>query len=259
MRGRAGALDKAPWTEVEPPYGPIETQFLRQLVLGECVAPFRLLDTVTAVIPLEGSRLLDAAAAGNAGYRHLAAWLRDAEAKWASISNKGQDGRPSLSLQGRIDYMRNLSCQAGPASIRVLYTKAGTRLSAATILGGDALIDHKAYWAPVRSQDEARYITAVLNSAAVLAKVTDLQPHGQKDKRDFDNLVWTLPIPAYDPDESLHRDLAAAGARAEEVAASVDLSGANHFTAKRRAIREALDADGIAAEIEALVEALLPP
>lgn len=32
-----------------------------------------------------------------------------------------------------------------------------------------------------------------------------------------------------------------------------------HFTGKRRAIREALVADGVAAEIEALVDALLPP
>jgi hypothetical protein len=99
----------------------------------------------------------------------------------------------------------------------------------------------------------------LINSAAVLAKVTDLQPHGQRDKRDFDNLVWTLPIPDYDETDPLHRDLAAAANRAEIVAAGVDLTVAHHFTAKRRAIRAALVADGIAAEMEALVDALLPP
>ncbi len=93
----------------------------------------------------------------------------------------------------------------------------------------------------------------------MLAKVTDLQPHGQRDKRDFDNLVWTLPIPEYDPAEPLHRDLAAAAAPAVAVAAAVPLTEAQHFTAKRRAIRAALAADGIAAEIEAMVDALLPP
>ena len=118
-------------------------------------------------------------------------------------------------------------------------------------------MDHKAYWAPARSPEEAAYLVAVINSAAVLAKVTDLQPHGQKDKRDFDNLVWTLPIPEYDPADALHRDLAAAAGRAEAVAAAVPLAG--HFTQKRRAIRAALAADGVAAEMEALVDALLPP
>ena len=58
MRGRTGNLDKAPWTKVEPPHGPVELQFLRQVALGETIAPFRLLEPVTAVIPLDGETLL---------------------------------------------------------------------------------------------------------------------------------------------------------------------------------------------------------
>ena len=57
----------------------------------------------------------------------------------------------------------------------------------------------------------------------------------------------------------MHRDLAAAAIRAEKVAASVPLTDTQHFTAKRRAIRDALAKDGVAAEIEALADALLPP
>lgn len=115
------------------------------------------------------------------------------------------------------------------------------------------------YWASVRSPNEAAYLVAVINSAAILAKVTDLQPHGQRDRRHFDNLVWTLPIPEYDDTDPLHRDLAAAAARAEAVAAAVELTDTQHFVAKRRAIRAALIADGVAAEMEAMVDALLPP
>jgi hypothetical protein len=229
------------------------------VTLGETITPFRLLATVTGVIPLEGSKLLDAAAASDAGYRHLAAWLRDAEAKWAEHCNKKSNGQPRMTLLAQIDHMRKLSNQTGPPAIRVLYTKAGTRLSAAGIAATDALVDHKAYWAFAHSPDEARYLMAVINSSAVLAKITDLQSHGQRDKRDFDNLVWTLPIPEYDDTDLLHRDLAAAAAHAEKVAAAVELTDAQHFTAKRRAIRAALVADGVAAEMEALVDALLPP
>jgi hypothetical protein len=259
MRGRAGRLDKAPWTQVEPPRGPVELEFLRQLVLGETIAPFRLLEPVTAVIPLNGPAVLDSAAASEAGHRHLAAWLRDAEAKWAAHSNKGADGLPRMTLRAQINHLRKLSAQAGQAAIRVVYNKAGTRLSAASIAASDALVDTKAYWAPARSPAEAAYLVAVINSTAVLAKVTDLQPHGQRDKRDFDNLVWTLPIPEYDEADPLHRDLAAAAAHAETIAARVELTETQHFTAKRRAIRDALTTDGVAAEIETLVDALLPP
>jgi SAM-dependent methyltransferase len=259
MRGRAGPLDKRPWTTVEPPRGPVEVEFLRQVVLGETIAPFRLLDTVTAVIPLSGAKLLDAAAASDAGYRYLAAWLRDAEAKWAAQCNKDADGKPRMTLSQQIDHMRKLSCQAGSPSIRVFYTASGTRLSAVRAASNDSVVEHKAYWATARSEAEAGYLVAVINSAAALAKIVDLQSHGQRDKRDFDNLVWTLPIPEYDENDPLHRDLVAAAAHAEMVAAGVDLTASQHFTAKRRAIRAALTADGVAAEMEALVDALLPP
>ena len=50
--------------------------------------------------------------------------------------------------------------------------------------------------------------------------------------------------------------LAKAAERAEEVAAAVALPD-GHFTTKRRAVRSALAADGVAQEIETLVGALL--
>ncbi len=258
VRGRAGRLDKAPWTGVEPPRGPVESLFLRPLALGESVAPFRMLDTVQSVIPADGGRLLDAAAAEDEGHRHLAAWLRDVEAKWAAHSNTRSDGTPRMTVTQRINHMRGLSIQLAGTPIRVIYTASGTRLSAAVCLLEAIIVEHKAYWAPARSQDEARYLVAILNSAAVLSKIVDLQSHGQRDKRDLDNLVWTLPIPSFDPIDPLHRDLAAAAARAETVAARVELVTAAHFTAQRRAIRAALLEDGVAQEIEALVDALLP-
>lgn len=219
-----------------------------------------MLDTVTAVIPMTDAGVSDASAARAAGHRHLAKWLADVETKWAEHANKAADGSTRMTLSAQIDHLRKLSGQSLPAEFgRVLYTKAGTRLSAATLRETDSIVDHKAYWSAARSPQEAAYLTAIINSAAVLAKITDLQSHGQRDKRDFDNLVWTLPIPEYDDADPLHRDLAAAAAQAEVVAAAVPLRASQHFTAKRRAIRQALAEDGIAAEIEALVDALLPP
>jgi hypothetical protein len=244
---------------VEPPRGPVEAQFLRQLILGESVAPFRMLEPVTAVIPLYHGRVLNSQTARDEGQHHLAAWLAEVEAKWAANANQRADGEPRMTLAAQIDHMRKLSSQfANAGTSRVLYTKAGTRLSAASLRIDDAVVDHKAYWATARSDEEAAYLLAILNSAAALAKITDLQSHGQRDKRDFDNLVWTLPIPEYSETEPLHRDLAVAARRAEMVAALVPLTDTQHFTAKRGAIRAALAEDGVAGEIEALVEALLP-
>jgi hypothetical protein len=73
VRGRQGPIDKHPWRLVPPPVGPVEVQFLRPLLLGESVAPFRLLETALAVVPVDGQAVLDAEAAAGLGYRHLAA------------------------------------------------------------------------------------------------------------------------------------------------------------------------------------------
>jgi hypothetical protein len=109
MQGRAGRLDKQPWTTVEPPRGPVEAEFLRPLALGESVAPFRMLDTVTAVIPLDGRNMLNAATARAKGHRHLSEWMADVEAKWAAHANKNADGHLRMTLSARLDHMRTLS------------------------------------------------------------------------------------------------------------------------------------------------------
>src|SRR5215211_1288826 len=71
----------------------------------------------------------------------------------------------------------------------------------------------------------------------------DLQPRGWRDPRDFDNLVWQLPIPEYDGGHPLHCRLAAAGTEAERIAAMVALPEGD-YRRKRRVIRDALAATG---------------
>lgn len=258
LKGRVGNLDKRPWTGVEPPEGPVEREFVRRIALGESVAPYRLLDLATGVVPLEDGAILTAASADARGHRGLAAWLRDAETKWNEHSRRNPDGSPRVSLAQSVDHHQKLSRQSLRSPIRVLYPASGTRLCAGWLEDDDVIVEHQAYWLAAKSLEEAAYVVAILNSAIVLERVKDLQPVGQRDPRHFDNLVWTLPIPEFDPAEALHVDLAAASLHAASVAARVELPDV-HFTAKRRLIREALTEDGVAQSIERLVDALLPP
>jgi len=196
-------------------------------------------------------------AAANAGHRHLAAWLRDTEAKWIARCSKGADGTPRMTLTQQLDHMRKLSAQLSATGVKVVYTKAGTLLGAAVLDDPRVVVDHKAYWAAARDMEEAHYLIAILNSATVLNRVIPMQSRGWRDPRDFDNLVWELPIPEYDRRQALHVDLAEAAARAETVAAAVALQEGAHFMRQRRAIRDALAEDGIAATIDGLVNRLL--
>jgi hypothetical protein len=138
-----------------------------------------------------------------------------------------------------------------------VYTKAATLLSAAVLDDPSVIVDHKAYWTVARTIEEARYLTAIVNSGTVLARIIPMQPRGWRDPRDFDNLVWELPIPEFDRRQALHRELADAASEAEPVAAAVPLHEGSHFMRQRRAIRDALAEDGIAATIDALVARLL--
>lgn len=259
VRGRVGNLDKRPWSAVEPPEGPVERTFLRRIALGESVAPYRVLGYLTGVVPMEGETILTAASAHAHDHRGLAAWLRDTEAKWNEHSNKGADGSPRVTLAQSLNHLQKLSAQAVRSPVRVIYPASGTRLSACWLVDDDVIVDKDAYWAAANSLEEAAYVVAILNTAIVLERVKDLQPVGQRDPRHFDNLVWTLPIPEFDAAEPLHMDLAAAAQRAADVAARVELPDDAHFTTKRRLIRNALGADGVAETIERLVDALLPP
>ncbi|MGH6917636.1 MAG: N-6 DNA methylase, partial [Geminicoccaceae bacterium] len=256
LRGRQGPMDKQPWRLVPPPAGPVEVQFLRPLLLGESVAPFRMLDTALAVIPVQGRTVLDADAAASAGHRHLAAWLRDIEAKWSAHASRRADGAPRMTLQQQIDHMRKLSRQLTVSGPKVAYTASGTLLSAAVVEDPSVVIEHAVYWASIRSLGEARYLCAIINSDTALQRVIPMQARGWRDPRHFDNLVWELPIPEFDGSLEVHRQLAAAGAEAEATAAAVVLPQGD-YRRKRRAIRNALASTGLAARMEALVARLL--
>jgi hypothetical protein len=69
--------------------------------------------------------------------------------------------------------------------------------------------------------------------------------------------VWELPIPEFDSRHPLHRQLCDATVEAERVADLVELRQGAYFTTRRRAIRDALAENGIAAVIDALVTRLL--
>jgi hypothetical protein len=230
---------------------------LRTVLLGESIAPFRLLTTALAVIPAADGALLDPAGAATAGHRHLSAWLRDIDAKWRAHCGKRADGTPRMTLGQQLDHMRKLSMQLSATGLKVVYTGSGTLLSAVALDDPRLLVEHAAYWAAARNLEEARYLTAVLNSQTVLARVIPMQPRGWRDPRHFDNLVWELPVPEYDRRQAVHRELAVAAAEAERIAAIVPLREGAHFMRQRRAIRDALTEDGIAATIDALVARLL--
>ena len=137
-----------------------------------------------------------------------------------------------------------------------MYTKAGTNLAAAVVRDETAIIDHTLYWTAAESPEEARYLCGILNSEILRAGVEQYQSQGQWGARHFDKYVFNLPIPRFDGNNPLHRELARVARTAEEVAETVSGEEGEYFTRTRRRVRSVLTEHGIAAELELLTERL---
>lgn len=251
---RRNSLEKRPWSELPALEYKVESQFLRPVLLGESILPYRLFQTFEGVVPvLETGTVLTGAKAADQGYTNLAAWETAAETAWNAT---GKQSRP---FDQQINYIGQLSAQFPIAPLRVVYAKAGSQPAAMVLRDEHAVIDHKLYWSAPASADEAQYLAAILNSEAARSRAEKYQSRGQFGARDFDKVMFNLPIPIFDRRQALHRDLAVAGAVAEAAAAMVELKEGEKFQRARKRVRDALIEDGIAVEIEKLVEKLLGP
>ena len=162
-----------------------------------------------------------------------------------------------MTLTARWNFQRGLSNQFPISELRVVYAASGTLPAALILRDPSAIIEHKLYWAEIETYDEAAYLTAILNSEVTRARAERYQSRGQFGARDFDKVIWNLPIPRFDPKIKLHVALADAGARAETAAQLVELVEGEKFQRARKRVRDSLIELGLAAEIDALVEKLL--
>lgn len=252
VASRRGAQDKRPWRDLPGLEHAVEREFLHPVLLGESIVPFRVLKPFEGVVPITPQAvLLDAAGAANRGFSGLSAWMRDAEFTWR------EHGRSAMTLTERWDYHRGLAAQFPIPPLRVLFTASGTHPAACVCRDQTAVIEHKLYWGAVRTEDEGHYLSAILGCEATRQRVEHLQSRGQFGARDFDKVMFTLPIPRFDAARETHAALAAAGAEAERFVAAMDLDPVAPFQRTRGQVRAALRDAGIADRIDVLVGQLL--
>jgi hypothetical protein len=251
VTSRRSGQEKKPWKNLPGIENKIEAEFLRPVLLGESILPCRLFRPFEAVVPVtDKGEVLDAEAAANRGFEGLHGWMRKAERVWNAR-------RPSdMSLVQQFDYYGKLVAQFPLAPLRVVYAASGTN-PAACILKEPTVIEHKLYWTSFQSLLEAAYLTAILNSETARSRVESLQSKGQWGARDFDKVMFNLPIPRFDPSDRLHNAIAEAAREAQSIAAAVALPENTKFQRARGLIRAALKDAGVAQKIDILVVQLL--
>jgi predicted RNA methylase len=250
---RRSSLEKEPWKSLPSIENRIESEYLRPVLLGESILPYRVFRPFEGVVPVtERGEVLDAAGAAGRGLDGLHGWMQRAEAMWTANANSLK-----LTLVGRWNYHNELGAQFPIAPLRVVYAKAGTQPAACLLREARGVVDHMLYWTTPADEAEGRYLTAILNSETARARAEQYQPRGQFGARHFDKVIFNLPIPRFDPKDELHLALANAAAQAEEAAANVVLPDGVKFQRARGLVRTALTEAKVSQKINDLVAKLL--
>ena len=127
-------------------------------------------------------------------------------------------------------------------------------------------MDRTLYQTVCQSEDEARYVLALINSNALAAATAPFMPKGLYGPRHFEKHGWKLPIPRYDAGDPLHVRLSELGATAEKecqaLVANSDIMSKPAGDAQSRAARKLLRHEwqpnsATAQEIETAVARLL--
>jgi len=251
VQSRRSSTEKPPWKSLPDMKGVVEAEFVRPVLLGESILPYRVLPAREAVLPLEGDELLDVEHPHLGLYPGLDEWCHTAENLWNTHRKSEQ-----LSLSDRLDFRRGMSDQIPGTSLRVVYGKAGMHVAAAIVDTPSAIIDHKLYWATVTTRAEGWYLCAILNNPELTQLVRPLMSYG-KDERDVDKHVWKLPIPLYDPADPMHQRLSQLGRQEAELIAGLEIDEDGNFVTLRQHIRDVLAATSSAEEVNQIVMELL--
>ncbi|RIJ60534.1 SAM-dependent DNA methyltransferase [Clavibacter phaseoli] len=243
--------EKVPWKNLQSVEGPIEKEFLREVLLGSSVVPYRVVWPHCAVLPV-----------GETGVLTLSQMVSKPllKARWESISalwDLKKTPSTKLSLLERLDFRNGLTRQLPTAPHRVLYTASGNRIAALYTNDTSYLVEHKLYWLSVESSDEGHYLAAILNSDAVAEAVEKRQSRGLFGTRDIDLLPWRLAIPAFDPSNELHARISGFGFEAETKVAELEVLLGEGFQSMRGRIRKLLAEDGVWGDINTAVEEVL--
>lgn len=251
VRSARSNMENPPWKDLPALEGVVESEFIRSVLLGETLLPYRILPAKKAVLPLDGSTLMTGAGSRLDYYFGLAEWWRKAEVIWEAHRSSAR-----LTLAEQLDFRHKLTAQLPAPPLRLAYCASGMHVAAAIVDDPTAVIEHALYYCAIDSRAEGHYLSAILNSPALTTLARPLMSYS-KDERHIDKHVWKLPIPRYDDADRAHRRLAELGQDQCQFVAGLDLEEGRSFVTLRRRVRAALADHPATQEIEAAVTEML--
>ncbi len=263
--------------------GVVHNDHLFDVYLGESISPYVALDPLKAALPVHRPTMTMPLSHDDCeGNKHGACQLEVAELhstmqrRWNNATDMFREAHKDRGITELIDNLNHLNkltsqleylqeAIAGCGATRIAYTTSG-RPTATIIRDNYAMLDTKLYQTACQSDDEAYYLTALLNSDALMAAAETFMSKGLYGARDFHKHAWKLPIPRYDASEPLHVRLSELGKTAEQectaIIANSDIMSKPAGDAQSREARKLLRHEWqpnseVSQDIEAAVAELL--
>jgi methylase of polypeptide subunit release factors len=228
---------KEPWRSVRLA-DLVERDFIFATMTGKFVLPFKpQFQPVVLPLKIDGEKLtiLTSEDLRKDGKLKMANWLAAAENAW----KKNATATSLRNFPRAMDYMNyhnKLVLQKQDLKYYVVYTASGSHIAAAVvdrkkipdfevgrikISPSGFVADVKTFWFGTNDVEEAHYLAAILNSDVLDQKIKPYQSKGKFGPRDICRLPFEFNIPKFDPENDLHRQIAALGAQAAKEAATL--------------------------------------
>ena len=221
---RRGSQDKEPWRSLDlttiTDYT-IETRHVYDVHLGETLAPYTTLSPLKAVLPMrsgDGEIPQDPEGIGGIRLGGLERRMRD---RWQTVSRLWEDNKTAankMDLLEQLDYYGKLSAQLdwqrnpNQRPVRVVYSGWGAP-TAALLHDDDAIVDYKRVLGCLQGCPRSRLPAGNYQQREIGGRCEQVHRHqiGAGKTRDLQKHLWKLPIPEFDPADSLHMELSKAG------------------------------------------------
>ena len=234
IKPRLGDQDKITYEgQLNKLEGVVSNDHLFDVYLGECIAPYVALDPLKAALPVHRPTMTMPLNHDSCDDKHGDCGLEVADLhssmqrRWnnaAEMFRIAHEKQVIKDLYSNLNHLKKLTSQleylrvttTGDGTVRVAYTQSG-QPTAAIIRDRLAIVDRTLCQTECRSEDEAHYLLAILNSERLATEVKPFCPTNWAKKiRHFEKHGWKLPIPRYDSCNPLHQRLSKLGKTAEE-------------------------------------------
>ena len=193
VKPRLGDQDKITYEgQLNKLEGVVSNDHLFEVYLGECIAPYVALDPLKAALPVHRPTMTMPLNHDSCDDKHGDCGLEVADLhssmqrRWnnaADMFHEAHEKQVINDLYDRLNYQKILTSQleylrvttTGDGTVRVAYTQSG-QPTAAIIRDRLAIVDRTLYQTECRSEDEAHYLLAILNSERLATEVKPFCP-----------------------------------------------------------------------------------